>query len=110
MFPDELSIFPLDREMKLAIDLAPEKKPVTKALHKMVPIKMRKLAKQMQGMLEEEAIRPGVFHTVHQYYLLYIVGDYVSTSESSTSLLSRASICYLELMICLIRWKKQSIF
>ncbi|KAL8089414.1 hypothetical protein AgCh_039025 [Apium graveolens] len=60
MFLDELSTFPPDREMKLVIDLAPETKPVTKALHKMTPVKMRKLAKQMQEMLEEEAIRPSV--------------------------------------------------
>ncbi|KAL8134143.1 hypothetical protein AgCh_009277 [Apium graveolens] len=51
-----------DREMKLAIDLAPETKPVTRAFHKMAPVKMRKLAKQMQEMLEEGAIRPSVPH------------------------------------------------
>ncbi|KAL8134884.1 hypothetical protein AgCh_009770 [Apium graveolens] len=38
MFLDELSTFPPDREMKLVIDLAPETKPVTKALHKMAPV------------------------------------------------------------------------
>ena len=53
--------------MKLAIDLAPETKPVTKALHKMAPVKMRKLAKQRQEMLEEEAIRPSVSYEVHRY-------------------------------------------
>ena len=37
MFPDKLSTFPPDREMKLAIDLAPETKLVTKALPKMAP-------------------------------------------------------------------------
>ena len=47
MFPDELPKFTPDREMKLAIDLAPETKPVTKALHKMAPVKMMKVAKQM---------------------------------------------------------------
>ncbi|KAL8119999.1 hypothetical protein AgCh_017217 [Apium graveolens] len=62
MFPDELSTYPPDREIKLSIDLAPETKPVTKALHKMAPVKMRKLAKQMQEMLEEEAFRPSVSH------------------------------------------------
>ena len=67
MFLDELSTFPPYREMKLSIDLAPETKPVTKALYKMAPVKMRKLAKQMQEMLEEEAIRPSVSHKVHRY-------------------------------------------
>ncbi|KAL8120137.1 hypothetical protein AgCh_017319 [Apium graveolens] len=62
MFPDELSIFPPDREMKFVIDLAPKTKPVTKVLHKITPVKMRKLAKKMQEMLEEEAIRPNVSH------------------------------------------------
>ncbi|KAL8108694.1 hypothetical protein AgCh_024961 [Apium graveolens] len=62
MFPDELSIFPPDREMKLAINLALETKPVTQALHKMAPVKMRKLAKQMQETFKKEAIRPSVSH------------------------------------------------
>ena len=67
MFPDELSAFPPDREMKLAIDLTPEAKPMTKALHTMTPVKMRKLAKQRQEMSEEEAIRPSVSPKVHRY-------------------------------------------
>ena len=53
--------------MKFVIDLAPETKPVTKILHKMAPVRIRELAKQMQEILEEEAIRPSVSPKVHRY-------------------------------------------
>ncbi|KAL8124013.1 hypothetical protein AgCh_011860 [Apium graveolens] len=116
MFPDELSIFLSDREMKLAIDVAPEMKPVTKALHKMAPVKMRKLAKQMLEMLEEEVIRPSVSHKVHRRgdgevgrvtFLASVYHAFPAITHRLVSVLARLCACsgVLEAMV---RFKQTS--
>ena len=45
MFLDELSTFPSDIEIEFVTDLAPEMKPVSKAPHRMAPVKVKELAK-----------------------------------------------------------------
>ena len=67
MFLDELSTFPSDIEIEFVTDLAPEMKPVSKAPHRMAPVKVKELAKWIQEMLEKEMIRPRVPHKVHRY-------------------------------------------
>ena len=55
MFPDELPIFPLDKENAFMIDLAPEMKPVSKAPHRMAPDKIKELPEQMQEIIRRKS-------------------------------------------------------
>ena len=46
IFPDELPIFPLDKENVFMIDLAPEMKPMSKSPYRMAPDKIKELSEQ----------------------------------------------------------------
>ena len=55
IFPDELPIFPLDKENVFMIDFASEMKLVFKAPHRMAPDKMKKLPEQTQEIIRRES-------------------------------------------------------
>ena len=60
VFPDELPGLPPDREIEIAIDLAPGTEPVSRAPYRMAPVEMKELATQLQDLLEKGVIRPSV--------------------------------------------------
>ncbi|MDV3191285.1 MAG: hypothetical protein Q8832_02455 [Candidatus Phytoplasma australasiaticum] len=55
IFPDELPIFPLDKENVFMIDLVREMKPVFKAPRRMAPDKMKKLPEQTHEMIKRKS-------------------------------------------------------
>ena len=60
VFPAELPGLPPDREIEFAIELAPETEPVSKALYRMAPVKIKELVAQLQELLDKGVIRPSV--------------------------------------------------
>ena len=60
IFPDELPGLPPDREIEIAIELAPGTEPVSKAPYRMAPVEMKELANQMQDLLDKGIIRPSM--------------------------------------------------
>ena len=60
IFPEELPGLPPDREIEFSIDLIPGAEPVFKAPYRMAPMEMKKLAKQLQELLDKGVIRPSV--------------------------------------------------
>ncbi|XP_074342470.1 uncharacterized protein LOC141680037 [Apium graveolens] len=59
-FPEELQGLPPDREIEFSINLIPGAEPVSKAPYRMAPVEMKKLAKQLQELLDKGVIRPSV--------------------------------------------------
>ena len=60
VFPDNLPGLSPDRDIEFAIELAPGKAPVSKALYRLAPVDMKELATQLQELLEKGMIRPSV--------------------------------------------------
>ncbi|XP_074335026.1 uncharacterized protein LOC141672325 [Apium graveolens] len=60
VFPEDLPCLPPDREIEFTIDLAPGMTPVSKAPYRMAPIEMKKLAMQLQELLNKGVIRPSI--------------------------------------------------
>ena len=60
VFPDELPGLPPNKEIEFAIELAPETEPISKAPYCMALVEMKKLANQMQDILDKGIIRPSV--------------------------------------------------
>ncbi|XP_076905364.1 uncharacterized protein LOC143561108 [Bidens hawaiensis] len=53
VFPDELPIIPLDREVEFRIDLVPGTAPIAKSPCRLAPTKMKELKKQLDELLEK---------------------------------------------------------
>ncbi|KAL8126782.1 hypothetical protein AgCh_013900 [Apium graveolens] len=60
VFLENLSGLPPDREIEFAIELAPETAPVSKASYQLALVEMKKLASQLQELLDNGMIRPSV--------------------------------------------------
>ena len=43
IFPDELKLMPLEREIEFKIDLVPRTTPITKTPYRMAPVEFKKL-------------------------------------------------------------------
>ena len=58
VFPDEFPGMPPDRVVEFSIDLMPGAAPISKKAHKMSPIELIELKKQIQELLSKGFIRP----------------------------------------------------
>ena len=58
IFPSELSVLPLSREISFEIELLPETKPISKAPYRMAPTELKELQTQLQELLDKGFIRP----------------------------------------------------
>jgi hypothetical protein len=58
VFPDDLPRMPPKRAIEFKIELQPGTAPITKALYKMLPVKLKELKIQLQGLLDKGYIRP----------------------------------------------------
>jgi hypothetical protein len=58
VFPDELSVMPLDRDIEFAIELQPETTPISKRPYRMPPAELAELKKELQELLDKGFIRP----------------------------------------------------
>nr|GEZ77861.1 DNA/RNA polymerases superfamily protein [Tanacetum cinerariifolium] len=57
---EELSGIPPEREVEFGIELIPGTQPISKALYRMAPIKLKELKEQLQELLDLGFIRPSV--------------------------------------------------
>jgi hypothetical protein len=58
VFPDELLVMPLDRDIEFAIELQPGTTPISKRPYRMPPAELVELKKQLQELLDKGFIRP----------------------------------------------------
>jgi hypothetical protein len=58
MFPDDLPGMPPERAIKFKIELQPGSAPITKAPYKMLPMELKELKVQLQGLLDKGYIHP----------------------------------------------------
>jgi hypothetical protein len=59
VFPNDPSRMPPEREIEFKIQLQPGTALIAKALYKMLPMEMKKLKIQLQGLLDKGYICPG---------------------------------------------------
>jgi hypothetical protein len=57
VFPDELAVMPLDREVEFVIDLLPRTAPISKRSYKMTVEELKELKKQLTKLQEARYIR-----------------------------------------------------
>ncbi|XP_050876860.1 uncharacterized protein LOC127080589 [Lathyrus oleraceus] len=60
VFPDELSDFPPEREVKFTIDLIPGTSAISMAPYRMSPSELKELKSQLEDLLDKRFIRPSV--------------------------------------------------
>ena len=60
VFPDKLLGLPPEWQIEFAIDLVPGLAPILKAPYRLAPSEMKELMKQLQELLDNRFIRPGV--------------------------------------------------
>ena len=60
MFPEELPGLPPEREVNLFVEILPGTIPISRALYRMAPTKLKELKIQLQELLDKGFIRPSV--------------------------------------------------
>ncbi|XP_058219278.1 uncharacterized protein LOC131329877 [Rhododendron vialii] len=58
VFPEDLLVTPMDKEIEFSIDLEPDIQPISKAPYRMALAKLKELKVQLQELLEKGFIRP----------------------------------------------------
>ena len=58
VFPEDLHVLPLDREIEFTIDVLPGTTPISKAPYRMAPEELAEVKKQIQDLLSKGFIRP----------------------------------------------------
>jgi len=58
VFPEDLPVLPLDREVEFTIDVLPGTTPISKAPYRMAPVELAEVKKQIWDLLSKGFIRP----------------------------------------------------
>jgi hypothetical protein len=69
VFPEELPVMPLDREVEFAIDLLSRTAPISKRQYRMSVEELKELKKQLTELQEAGYIRPSLHLREHQFCL-----------------------------------------
>jgi hypothetical protein len=69
VFPEELPVMPLDREVEFAIDLLSRTAPISKRQYRMSVEELKELKKQLTELQEAGYIRPSLHLREHRFCL-----------------------------------------